>query len=184
MAQANRSKVAILRFSRSKATLLQLRTLLAAVAGLAVLAAGVGGVSWWQAATDSDVQLARTRDVVLDAGSRALVDLNTIAPDDAEAGLDRWERSATGPLLEDLEGKREQNLAAVRAAGTSTSARLLRAAVTEVDAGRAHMIAALEVAETGKDGQVTPKRSRLDAELASTPEGWKVTAVEVVGISR
>lgn len=162
-----------------------LRTLLAALAGLAVLAAGVGGLLWWQAATDPDVQLARTRDVVLDAGSRVLVDLNTIARDDAVAGLDRWERGATGPLLEQLQEQRELNLAAVREAGTSTSARLLRAAVTEVDVdgGTARVIAALEVTVTAADGQVTPKRTRLDAELARTPEGWKVAAVEVVGIS-
>jgi Mce-associated membrane protein len=157
---------------------------LAAWAGLAVLAAAVGAVLWVQAATDADVQLAHTREVVLEAGSRALVDLNTIAPTDAEAGLDRWERGATGPLLEDLQEKREQNLAAVRDAGTSTSARLLQAAVTEVDVerGTARVIAALEVTETA-GGQPAPKRTRLDADLERTPQGWKVAAVEVVGIS-
>jgi Mce-associated membrane protein len=162
---------------------LPLRRLLEAIAGLAVLAAGVGGVLWWLAAVDPDTQLAHTREIVLDAGSRGLVDLNTIAPDDAEADLDRWERGATGALLEDLQGKREQNLAAVREARTTTSARLLRAAVTEIDVDRAHMIAALEVSVTDADGQVAQKRNRLGAELARTPEGWKVAAVEVVGIS-
>jgi Mce-associated membrane protein len=162
-----------------------LRTLLAAWAGLAVLAAVLGALSWWQAATDPDVQLARTREIVLDAGSRALVDLNAIGRDDAAAGLDRWEHSATGQLLEDLRERREQNLAAVRDVGTSTTARLLGAAVTEVnvEGGTARIIAALEVTVTAADGQMTPKRTRLDAELARTPEGWKVSAVEVVGIS-
>jgi Mce-associated membrane protein len=157
---------------------------LAAWAGLAVLAAGVGAVLWVLAATDADVQLAHTREIVLEAGSRALVDLNTIGPADAEAGLDRWERGATGPLLEDLQEKREQNLAAVRDAGTTTSARLLEAAVTEVDVerGTARVIAALEVTETA-GGQPAPKRTRLDADLERTPQGWKVAAVEVVGIS-
>lgn len=155
------------------------------LAGLAVLAAGVAGVSWWQAAAAPDLQLARTRDVVLDAGSRALMDLNTIASDDAEAGLDRWERGATGPLLEQLQEQREQNVKAVRDAGTSTSARMLQAAVTEVDVerGTARVIAALEVTVTARDGAVEPKRTRLDAELVITPEGWKVAAAEVVGIS-
>lgn len=153
-------------------------------AGLAVLAACVGCVLWWQAATDPEVRLAHTREVVLDAGARVLVDLNTIGPDDAEADLDRWERGATGPLLEDLRGKREQNLAAVRGVGTSTSARLLRAAVTEVDADRARMLAALDVSVTDREGRATQKRSRLDAELARTPEGWKVATVEAVGISK
>lgn len=157
-----------------------LRTLLVAWAGIATVLAAL---LWWQAAADPDVQLARTREIVLDAGSRALVELNTIAPDGAEADLDRWERSATGPLLQQLQDRRDQNVAAARGAGTSTSARVLRAAVTEVDADRAHMIAALEVAETDENGQVTPKRSRLDAELIRTPEGWKVAAVEVVGMS-
>jgi Mce-associated membrane protein len=162
-----------------------LRTLLAALAGLVVLVAAVGGLLWWLAATDPDVQLARTREVVLDAGSSALVELNTIAPDDAAAGLDRWERGATGPLLEQLRGQREQNLAAVRDAGTSTSARLLQAAVTEVDVerGTARMIAALEVTVRAADGGPASKRARLDAELARTPEGWKVAEVEAVGIS-
>ena len=155
-----------------------MRALLVAWAGIAT----VVGALLWQAATDPDVQLARARDVVLDAGSRALVDLNTIAPGDAEAALARWERVATGALLEDLQHKREQNLAAVRGAATSTSARLLRAAVTEVDVDRARMIAALEVTEN-KDLQVTRKHSRLDAELARTPEGWKLASVEVVAIS-
>jgi Mce-associated membrane protein len=153
------------------------------LAGLAVLAAGVGALLWWQAATDPDVQLARTREIVLQAGTRALVDLNTIASADADAGLDRWEHAATGPLLKELQDRRDQNLAAARGAGTSTSARLLGAAVTEVDADRARMIAALEVSVTDRDGRATQNRSRLDAELARTPEGWKVAAVEVVGIS-
>lgn len=158
-----------------------LRTLLVAWAGLAAV---VAAVLSWQAATDPEVQLARTREVVLDVGSRALVDLNTIAAGDAEAGLDAWERAATGPLLERLQEQREQNLAATRATGTSTSARLLRAAVTDVGADRAHVIAALEVSETGPDGRATQTRSRLDAELAHTPDGWKVAAVEAVGISQ
>jgi Mce-associated membrane protein len=166
-------------------TPLAVRTLLAAWAGLAVLAACVGALLCWQAATDQDVQLAHTREIVLDAGSRALVDLNTIAADDPAAGLDRWVRGATGPLLEQLQEQREQHLAAARDAGTSTSARLLQAAVTELDVegGTARLIAALEVTVTAADGALEPKRTRLDAELARTPEGWKVAAVEVVGIS-
>jgi Mce-associated membrane protein len=159
-----------------------LRTVLLAWAGIAAV---VAALLWWQAATDPDVQLARTREIALEAGSRALVDLNTIAAGEAEAGFDKWERAATGPLLDQLREQREQNLAAMRSAGSSTSARLLRAAVTEVDVARgtARLIAALEVTETGADGRATPKRSRLDAQLVDTPEGWKVAAVEGVGIS-
>jgi Mce-associated membrane protein len=159
------------------------RGLLEVLAGVAVLAAAVGTLLWWQAAADPDVQLARTREIVLEAGTRALVDLNTIASDDADAGLDRWEHAATGPLLQQLQDRRDQNVAAARDAGTSTSARLLGAAVTEVDVDRARMIAALEVSVTDRDGRATQNRSRLDAELARTPEGWKVAAVEVVGVS-
>jgi Mce-associated membrane protein len=154
------------------------RTLLVAWAGLATL---VAGLLWWQAASDPDVQLAGTRDVVLDAGSRALVELSTIAAADADAGLDRWERAATGPLLDQLREQREQTLAAVRAAGTTRSARLLRAAVTEVDVARgtARVIAALEVTENA----AAPSRTRLDGQLVDTPDGWKVAAVEAVGVS-
>lgn len=156
----------------------RLRPLLAAWAGFAMV---VAGLLWWQTAADPDVQLARTRDVVHDAGARALVDLNTIAAADAEAGLDRWERAATGPLLDQLRERREQNLAAVRAAGTTRSARLLRAAVTEVDVARgtARVIAALEV----KENATAPTRTRLDAQLVQAPDGWKVAAVEGVGVS-
>jgi Mce-associated membrane protein len=159
-----------------------LRQFLVAWAGFATV---VAALLWWQATTDPDLQLARTRDVVLDAGSRALVDLNTIAAGEVETGLDRWERTATGPLLEQLQEQREQNIAAVRSAGSSTSARLLRAAVTEVDVerGTARMIAALEVTLTAADGRVTPRRTRLDAQLVDTPDGWKVAVVEGVGIS-
>lgn len=157
----------------------------AALAGLAVLAAVAGAALWWQAATDPVVDVAQTRDVALDAGSRALVELNTIASDDADAAVGRWERGATGPLLEQLQKQREQNVAAARVAKTTASARLLRAAVTELDpkAGTGRVIAALEVRVTTADGQVATKRSRLDAVLARTPDGWKLTAVEVVGLS-
>jgi Mce-associated membrane protein len=154
------------------------RTLLVAWAGLATI---VAGLVWWQAASDPDVRLASTRDVVLDAGSRALVELSTIAAADADAGLDRWERAATGPLLDQLREQRDQNLAAVRAAGTTRSVRLLRAAVTEVDLARgtARVIAALEVTEN----PAAPSRTRLDGQLVETPDGWKVAAVEAVGVS-
>lgn len=159
--------------------------LLAVLAGFAVLAAAAGGALWWQAAADPSVTAAQTRDVVLAAGSRALVELNTIASDDADAAVGRWERDATGSLLEQLQKKREQNVAAARAARTSASARLLRAAVTELDpsAGTARVIAALEVSVTTADGQVAAKRSRLDAVLTRTSDGWKLSGVEVVGLS-
>ncbi|MGI5128161.1 hypothetical protein ACQEVB_15225 [Pseudonocardia sp. CA-107938] len=155
------------------------------VAGVAVVAAIAGGLLWWQAATSPAVATAQARDLVLDAGSRALVELNTIASDDADAAADRWERNATGPLLAQLRKQREQTVTAAKAARTSSTARPLQAAVTELDraAGTARLLAALEVRVTTADGQVATKRTRLAAALTRTPDGWLLSEVDVVGLS-
>ena len=162
----------------------RVRDALAVFAALAVLAAGWFGWSWWQAGHDQNLRFAATRDAVLDVGKGELVRLNTLDYRDAERGIDAWRQQATGGLLDELTRNRDSNVQSIRDAKTATSAKVLDAAVTKLDAraGTANMIAVLEVTVTQDGGQPQPRRSRLDADLVRGPQGWKVSSLQVVGV--
>jgi Mce-associated membrane protein len=156
---------------------------LAVVAVLAVLAAAGAGWLWWRASDEDGVRVAEERDEVLAAGSALLVTLNTLDHRNAVSDLDAWRAAATGQLLERFDRNRDLDLRNIQTQQTVATAGLLGAAVTEVDieAGTASVIAALEVTVTRQGAEPARNRSRLDAGMTRTPDGWKVSSLEVVG---
>lgn len=158
---------------------------LTAVTVLAVVVAAVLGVSWARANGDPAVQTARTRDAVLVTAQQELVAINTIDWHEPDGGLGAWQQQVTGPLAAQVGKNRQDNVGSIRGAKTVTRARVVDAAATGVDqrAGRADVLAALEVTVAPDGGQPVTKRSRVDASLARTPQGWKLASVQVVGLS-
>ncbi|GAA3046810.1 nuclear transport factor 2 family protein [Kitasatospora albolonga] len=158
------------------------RLQLLAVALLAVttLLAAWGGWSWYAAAHDRTGELARARDQVLAAGEQAVQNLNTLDHAALAPGLDLWERSTTGELHAQLVQGRGEFEKQVQQAQSTTTARVLDGAVTELDerTGQAAVMVAVRITvRTAKETQPTSKDSRMLARLTRTAEGWKLSAL-------
>ncbi|WP_409061857.1 hypothetical protein [Streptomyces sp. SYP-A7185] len=155
------------------------RTLASAAAALALGLAGWTGSSWYAAAHDDSARFATTRDEVLAAGEQAALNLNTLDHRDLTDGLDTWEQSATGSLLDELRKGRSEFEKQVRTARTVTTAEVLSAAVTELDEreGRAGVLLAMRITVDPPKKKPTSKESRLLAELTRTAGGWKLSGL-------
>jgi Mce-associated membrane protein len=148
---------------------------------LLVLAAaflGWSGWSYWQSGHSGSVRFAKARDQVRLAGRQEIATLNTLDPQQSDAGLRRWLDASTGPLRDELrrtsaENKQKIEQAQVAAVGTVTDL-----AVTELDAraGTAQVIATVQV----KVGASEPGRKRFIAVLARTGGDWKLTSLTAV----
>jgi Mce-associated membrane protein len=145
---------------------------------VSVLVAAWFGWSWWRSAHDDFAVRAHDRDAVLAAASDALVALNTIDYRDAGTAVDGWLQVTSGELGKTLAGDRQLQLDRATASRTEASASVDRAAVTELHGDTARVIAVLDVRLSTNGSPPATNRSRLNAELTRTPEGWKVDAVQ------
>lgn len=159
-----------------------LRVAVVVLAVVAVAAAGWTGWSWYSTATDGKIAYAHTRDDVLAQGEHAIVSLNTLDYKDVNGGFDRWLQVTTGQLSDGITKGRADDTKRIQDAKTVTTARVLGSAVTEIDdqAGKARMIAAVEITVTPVQGQPATKRSRFEAQLDRTDHGWKLSALQPV----
>ncbi|MEU4252056.1 hypothetical protein AB0F15_32015 [Amycolatopsis sp. NPDC026612] len=156
---------------------------LAAAAVLSVLAAAFSGWSWWRAAADDASARGRERDAVLAAAGPELVTLNTIDYRTAAADVDRWIAATTGRYGTDLAGDRQLQIDRAGTARTVSSASLVQAAVTEVDvpAGKARLLAVLDVRVSTGGAAAAPKMNRLTVDVSRAPGGWKIAGVQAAG---
>ncbi|MFI0899343.1 nuclear transport factor 2 family protein [Streptomyces sp. NPDC020983] len=158
------------------------RPLLAVALALAVaaaVAAAITGWSWYGAAHDDDASFARTRDTVLAAAEQAVQNLNTLDHSDLDHGLDIWESSTTGDLHTQLTQGRAAFAKQVQQARTTTTAKVLSGAVTELDTrtGRASVMVALRITVQAPEQQPAVKESRMLGQLTRTAAGWKLSAL-------
>ncbi|MDT7728948.1 MAG: Mce-associated rane protein [Actinomycetota bacterium] len=150
---------------------------------LALLAAAWSGWSWWSAAHDDELSLARDRDAALAVASSGLVVLNTFDYRNGERDIDRWIGVTTGQLAKDLTADRKLQLERANSTQTLATATLRQAAVTELNAaaGTAELIAVLDVRLSTGGAAAAPALSRLNVDLTRTDSGWKVSAVQAGG---
>lgn len=153
------------------------------LAVLAVAAAGFTGWRWWSSSDADAADLASQRDNLLALGERQLVELNTVDFQTLDADFDRWREATTGPLLERLLRNRESDRQTTLTSKTVAKARVVTAAVTNLNTynGTANVIAAVEITLSQNGTQQAARVSRMDADLARTDAGWKVSGLEVVG---
>lgn len=156
---------------------------LVAAAVLSVLAASVTGYAWWRAAADDSFARGRERDAVLAAAGPELVTLNTIDYRSAGADVDRWIAATTGQYGKDLAGDRQVQIDRATAARTVSTASLVQAAVTEIDvpAGKARLLAVLDVRVSTGGGAVSPRLNRLTVDVSRSVSGWKIAGVQAAG---
>ena len=155
---------------------------------LALVAAGAAGWtgwSWWSAAHDDSLRYSHTRDEVLRTAGQAIQNLNTLDYRTAESGIDLWIQSTTGTLHDQLNQGRQNFLTQIRKAKTTTTAKILDGAVTELDdrAGKASVIVAIELTVTPATGRPTTKRERLAGQLTRTGSTWKLSSIGQVPVS-
>jgi Mce-associated membrane protein len=157
-------------------------TALAALVALAALAALFFGGRWALAATDDGLELAAEREVVLTEARQAAINFNSLDHRDVAAGLDRWEQSSTGMLLDEFRANRAEYEQVVTQALRVTEAEVRDAAVSELDAvsGRARVLLAMDVEVHAQGQQPLTSRQRLQLEMTRTDQGWKASRVAPV----
>ncbi|MEW2356470.1 hypothetical protein [Spirillospora sp. NPDC029432] len=150
-----------------------------ALAVVAAVCAAWFGWSWYAAAHDDSLGFSRERDEVLRAGEQAVQNLNTLDHRSLDQGLKLWQDSSTSELYQEIVQGRPQFEKAVRKAQTITSAKVLDAAVTELDqhAGKASVIVGLQITVTPPKGEPAVKKTRLMGQLTRTSTGWKLSAL-------
>ncbi|AHH99748.1 hypothetical protein GCM10010174_16760 [Kutzneria viridogrisea] len=156
----------------------------AALAVAATLVAAWFGWSWWSAAHDESAAFSRDRDQVLRVGEQAVVGMNTLDYRSVQPGLASWQSLTTGDLHDQLVRDNPSYVSKIQEAKTATTAKLVDAAVTELDqhAGRAAVLAVLDITVTPQQGQPVTKRNRFQGQLTRTDAGWKLSALGQVPV--
>jgi len=159
----------------------------AAVAGLGLVAVVVFGVMWWTAANGSAAKTAAARDDALASARQIAVNLQSLDYTTVDKGLATWEASATGPLLDEFKKNQQQYADQIRKVQTTTKAKLVDAALSDIDvaAGKAKAVAAVDVTTTqtvnGAPSLPITKQVRIQLDLVRTPDaGWKAAAASAI----
>lgn len=157
-------------------------------AALLLLAVVIVFAAWsgwsWQSAPRASAQ-ASVRDDALRAGQQAVLNFNTLDYRHVAQGLRLWEQSSTGLLRKQIVAGQAAFEQQVQQAKTVTTARVLDAALTSLDAGsgRAIIIVALQITVTPAQGSPVVKQSRLAGTLIRTLAGWKLSALSQVPVA-
>jgi Mce-associated membrane protein len=158
---------------------------LLAVSLVACLVTGAfWGVSWALAANSSSADYAEARDAALRDGQSAIINFNTLDYRDVDRGLQRWEDNSTGALRDEVRQGRQNYATQIVQAKSNTTARVLDAGIVELDerAGKARMIAVVQVTVTIDGQQPTNKQDRYQAELTREGDKWKLNGLGIVPV--
>ena len=157
--------------------------------GWTVLAAAVLFLGWtiwavWQDDPDTRNGPDHTRDTVLRSARRQIAALNTMDPAQVDAGLRAWSDASTGALHDQLDRDKAQNRVKIGRSRTTAAATVTGAAVVSIDtdAGKAKVIASVQVKLTLKGGSPTLQRKRFEAGTARTPSGWKLESLTAIPV--
>jgi Mce-associated membrane protein len=98
--------------------------------------------------------------------------------------MDAWERVTTGDLHDEVVNGREQSTKAITDARSVTEAKLLSAAVEDVNerAGTATVLVSVKVNVTVGSAAPTDRYMRLKCTVQRTGQGWKLDGLGQVPI--
>lgn len=152
--------------------------------GLSLVLALVAGALWALAATSSSVAYAETRDAALQDGTSAIIAFNTLDHKKVDEGLKRWEKFSTGPLHDEIKKSHQDYATKIQQAKSSTTAKVLDSGLTELDqqAGKAKMIAVVQVTVTIEGQKPSTKQDRYQAELSREGDTWKLSNLGTVPV--
>jgi Mce-associated membrane protein len=162
--------------------------LLGAIA-LVVAAAVVAtwfGIAWIKAGSDGSLGRAKERDEVDRVARSAIQTFHTLDYHKVDEGLSNWEAASTGPLHDEVVGRKASSKQAIEQAKTVTAARVLSLAVTDLNEfdGTATVIAAVAVNVNTEGQQPTDKYLRIQGALQRTGDGWKLSGIGQVDFAR
>jgi Mce-associated membrane protein len=165
-----------------------LRIATLAIAVLAVLScatAGWFGISWYRAAHDESLVVGMARDAALRDAQQAAVNLNTLDYRRVQDGLNLWEQSATGTVLQEVRTNRASYARTITDSKTTTTARSLDGAVADLNerAGTARVLVGVDVTSKPAQGDPTCLRWRMQLEMLRTDTAWKVDKLAPIGTS-
>ena len=146
----------------------------------AIVFAVVAGVSWLGAPRASGY--AQSRDQALRAGEQAVLNFNTLDYRTVASGLRLWEQSSTGALHAQVVAGSVAFERQITQARTVTTAKLLDAALTNLNARTATILVAMQITVTPASGAPATKQNRLEGQLTWTPSGWKLSALSQVPV--
>lgn len=158
------------------------RRILTVLVAVAAVAAVVLGIFWAMALNSSSLALAKDRDAVLVDARQAAINLNTLNYKAVDAGLNLWEQSSTGAVLDEFKQNRAAYAKAVTDSKRSTVATVPDAAVAELDerSGVARVLIGVDVTVTPEGQAPVVTRQRLQLEMTRTDSGWKVSKLNPV----
>jgi Mce-associated membrane protein len=154
----------------------------------AIVAAAVflGWSAWavWQDDPAARTGPERVRDVVLRSAREQIAALNTMNPAQVDAGLRAWSSASTGALRDQLQRDEPQNRVKIGRSRTTAAATVTGAAVTSLDiaAGKAKVIASVQVKLALQGGSPTLQRKRFEAGTVRTPSGWKLESITAIPV--
>jgi Mce-associated membrane protein len=136
---------------------------------------------------DESIKVSRVREEVTQAAQRGIVTFHSLDYHKADETVDAWAAASTGPLHDEVVGRRANSKQAIEAAKTVAKPEVLSLAVTDLDdrAGTATAIAAVkvDVIAEGQSGQA-PKYLRIQASLQRTGDGWRLSGIGQVDFAR
>lgn len=159
----------------------------AVVAVLGLAAVVVFGSLWWLADHGADAATAAARDDALVAARQIAVNLQSLDYNTVDEGLDTWQSSATGPLLQEFNKNRAQYADQLRKVQTTSTARVVDIALADfaAAAGKARAIGSVDVKTTqnvnGSPSLPVTRQVRIQLELVRMPDGgWKAAAASAI----
>jgi Mce-associated membrane protein len=157
---------------------------LALVVATAVLVSGL--VAWWRAGEDEEADVAAWRDSALVAARAHVETMNSLDTRDMDAGLAAWAEVTTGTLHDQFAEIDDAERALFAEQGTISVGHVVDAAVIEVDATTATVIASVEITvrdDADPMAEPTLKRNRFRADLLRVGGEWKVEDLQQVGVT-
>jgi Mce-associated membrane protein len=153
-----------------------------ALLAVAVIFVVWAGSSWLTAPRAS--ASANVRDEALREGEQAVLNFNTLDYHSVGQGLNLWEQSSTGALHTEIAAGRASFEQQIEQAKSITTAKILDAALTRLNASRgtASIIVAVQITVTPAHGTAATKQSRQEGALIRTPSGWKLGSLEQVPV--
>jgi Mce-associated membrane protein len=148
---------------------------------IAVACAAWFGSSWLRAASSGTLGLVQARDQALQVGEQEILNLNTLDYRTVHQGLAIWLASSTGRLHHYFTANEAAFAQDVIKTKAVTTARILDAALTRLNAaaGTATIIAAVEVTVIPQAGRPTIKTESEQGQLIRTPDGWKLSFLTI-----
>jgi Mce-associated membrane protein len=155
---------------------------LAGALAFAVAAGAVAlwfGVKWVNAANDDSLAYSKVRDDVARVATAAVITVNSLDYRTVDEDLRDWADATTGTLHDEIEGIDDATRKTATDSKSVGSAKVHSLAVRELDerAGRAVVIAAVQLDVTVEGQEPVAKYQRLEAAMTRVDGEWKLESI-------